>query len=136
MFDQLTLIHLNIQQKISICTSFFWISLDIHICDGKHPVTVKCGHILLPLVMLVTSTNKSVQCDIHTIRKISRNGKQYLNIVLVCSHFVWQKYMIIITTAIHTIIIITCTTYSIVEISFKSSKISSSFGKFIVNSGG
>ena len=60
MFDQLTLIHLNTQQKVSICTSSFWIGLDIHICDGKNPVTVKCAHILLPLVMLVTLTNKSV----------------------------------------------------------------------------
>ena len=85
--------------------------------------------------MLLTLTNKSVQCDIHTTCEIGKNGKQYLNIVRVCLHFVQQKYMIIITTAIHTIIIITCTTYSIAEISFKSSKISSSFGKFIVNSG-
>ena len=60
MSDQLTLMHLNIQQKVSICTSSFWIGLNIHICEGKHPVTVKCAHILLPLVMLVTSTNKSV----------------------------------------------------------------------------
>ena len=60
MFDQLTLICLNIQQKVSICTSSLRISLDIHICHGKHPVAVKCAHILLPLVMLVTSTNKSV----------------------------------------------------------------------------
>ena len=29
MLDQLTLIHLNIQQKVSICTSSFQISLDI-----------------------------------------------------------------------------------------------------------
>ena len=50
MFDQLTLIHLNIQQKVSICTSSFWIVLDIRICNGKHPVTVKCAHILLPSV--------------------------------------------------------------------------------------
>ena len=122
MFDQLTLIHLNIQQKVSIYTSSFLIGLDIHICDGKHPVTVKCAHILLPLVMLVTLTNKSVQHDVHTIPEISKNGKQYLNIVQVCLHFVQQKYMIIITTAIHTIIIITCTTYSIAEISIKSYK--------------
>ena len=81
MFDQLTVIHLNIQQKVSIYTSSFWISLDIHICNGKHPVTVKCAHILLPLVMLVTSTNKSVQHDMHTIHEIGKNGKQYLNIV-------------------------------------------------------
>ena len=80
-------------------------------------------------------TNKSVQCDIHTICEIGKNGKQYLNIVRVCLHFVQQKYMIMITTALHTIIIITCTTYSIAEISFKSSNISSSFGKFMVNSG-
>ena len=77
----------------------------------------------------------TVRCDIHTTHEIGKNGKQYLNIVQVCLHFVQQKYMIIITTAIHTIIIITCTTYSIAEISFKSSKVSSSFGKFIVNSG-
>ena len=135
MFDQLTLIRLNIQQKVSIRTSSFQIGLDICICNGKHPVTVQCAHILLPLVMLVTLTNKLVQCDIRTIHEIGKNGRQYLNIVQVCLHFVQQKYMIIITTAIHTIIIITCTTYSIAEISFKSSKISSSFGKFIVNSG-
>ena len=136
MFAQLTLICLNIQQKVSICTSSFWISLDICIYDGKHPVAVKCADILLPLVMLVILTNKSVRCDVHTICEIGKNGKQYLNIVRVCLHFVRQKYMIIITTTIHTIIIITCITYSIAKISFKSSKISSSFGKFIVNSGG
>ena len=96
MFDQLTLIHLNIQQKVSIYTSSFLIGLDIHICDGKHPVTVKCAHILLPLVMLVTLTNKSVQHDVHTIPEISKNGKQYLNIVQVCLHFVQQKYMILL----------------------------------------
>ena len=45
MLDQLTLIHLNIQQKVSICTSSFWIGLDIQICEGKHPVTEKCAHI-------------------------------------------------------------------------------------------
>ena len=77
IFDQLTLIHLNIQQKVSICTSSFWIGLDIRICIGKHPVTVKCAHILLPLVMLVTLTNKSVQCDVCTIHEIGKNGKQY-----------------------------------------------------------
>ena len=60
MFDQLTLICLDIQQKVSICTSSFQIGLDIQICKGKHPVAVKCAHILLPLVTLVTSTNKSV----------------------------------------------------------------------------
>ena len=81
MFDQLTHICLNIQQNVSICTSSFWIGLDIHICDGKHPVTVKCVHILLPLVMLVTSTNKSVQCDVCTTHEIGKNGRQYLNIV-------------------------------------------------------
>ena len=76
-------------------------------CEGKHPVNVKCAHILLPLVTLVTSTNKSVCHDVHIICEIGKNGKQYLNIVRVCLHFVQQKYMIIITTAIHTIIIIT-----------------------------
>ena len=106
MFDQLTLIHLNIQQKVSICTPSLWISLDIQICVGKHPVAVKCAHILLPLVMLVTLTNKSVQHDIHTICEIGKNGKQYLNIVRVCLHFLQQKYIIIMTTAIYTIIII------------------------------
>ena len=60
MLDQLTLICLNIQQKASICTSSFQIGLNIWICKGKHPVAVKCAHILLPLVTLVTSTNKSV----------------------------------------------------------------------------
>ena len=109
MLDRLTLIHLNIQQKVSICTSSFWINLDIQICEGKHPVTVKRAH---------------------------KNGKQYLNIVQECLHFVQQKYMIMNTTAIHTIIIITCTTYSIAVISFKSFIISSSFDKFNVNSGG
>ena len=128
--------HLNIQQKVSICTSSFWIGLDIRICEGKHLVTVKCAHILLPLVTLVTSTNKSVRCDVCIIHEIGKNGKQYLNIVRVCQHFVQQKYMIMNTTAIHTIIIITCTTYSIAMISFKSSIISSSFGKFNVNNGG
>ena len=46
MFDQLTLICLNIQKKVSIHRSSFWIGLDIRICNGKHPVTVKCTHIL------------------------------------------------------------------------------------------
>ena len=118
MFDQLTLMHLNIEHKVSICTSSYWISIDMHICDGKHPVTVKCAHLLLPLVMLVTSTNKSVQCDVRTTHKIGKNGKQYLNIVRVSAFCAAKIHMIIITTAIHTIIIITCTTYSIVEISF------------------
>ena len=81
MFDQLTLIYLNIQQKVYICTSSFWIDLDIHICDRKYPVAVKYAHILLPLVMLVTLTNKSVLHDVHTIHEIGKNGKQYLNIV-------------------------------------------------------
>ena len=62
---------------------------------------------------------------------MGKNGKQYLNIVHVCLHFVQQKYMTIITTAIHAIIIITCTTYSIAVISLKSSIISSSFGKLM-----
>ena len=130
MLDQLTLI-----QKVSICTSSFWIGLNIQICKGKLLVDAKCSHILLPLVILVTSTNKSVQCDVHIICEFGKNGKQYLNIVQVCLHFVQQKDMTINTT-IHTIIIITCTTYSIAVISFKSSTISSSFGKFNVNSGG
>ena len=91
MFDQLTLIHLNIQQKVSICTSSFWIDLDIRICEGKLPVNAKCAHIPLPLVALVTSTNKSVHRDVHIIREIGKNGKQYLNIVRVCLHFVQQK---------------------------------------------
>ena len=102
----------------------------------KDPVDAKCAHIPLPLVILVTSTNKSIRCDVCTIREIGKNGKQYLNIVQVCLHFVQQNYMTIIATAIHIIIIITCTTYSIAVISFKSSVISSSFGKFNVNSGG
>ena len=67
---------------------------------------------------------------------MGKNEKQYLNIVCVCLHFMQQKYMTIITTAIHTIIIITCKTYSIAVISRKSSIISSSFGKFKVNNGG
>ena len=136
MLNQLILIHLNIQQKVSICTSSFWIGLDMQICKGKHPVDAKCAHIPLPVVIFVTSTNKSVRHDVHIICYISKNGKQYLNIVQVCLHFVQQKYMTIIATAIHTIIIITCTTYSIAIISFKSSIISSSFGKFNVNNGG
>ena len=107
MLDQLTLICLNMQQKVSICTSSFWISLDIWICEGKHLVNIKCAHVPLPFVTLVTSTNKSVCCDVHIICEIGKNGKQYLNIVRVCLHFVQQKYMTIITTAIHTIIIIT-----------------------------
>ena len=81
MLNQLTLIRLNIQQKVSICTSSFWICLDIWICEGKHLVNAKCAHIPLPLVTLVTSTNKSVHRDVRTIRKIGKNGKQYLNIV-------------------------------------------------------
>ena len=97
---------------------------------------MKCAHIPLPLVILITSTNKSVRLDVHTMREIGKNGKQYLNIVRVCLHFVQQKYIIISTIAIHTIIIITYTTYSIVVISLKLSIISPSFGKFIVNSGG
>ena len=80
--------------------------------------------------------NKSVHHDVCIIREMGKNGQQYLNIVRVCLHFVQQKYMTIITIAIHTIIIITCTAYSIAVISFKSSIISSSFGKFKVNNGG
>ena len=38
-------------------------------------------HIPLPLVTLVTSTNKSVRLDVRTMREIGKNGKQYLNIV-------------------------------------------------------
>ena len=72
MFDQLTLICLNMQQKVSICTSSFQIGLSIHICEEKHPVTVKCAQILLPLVILVTSTNKSVQCDYVLYAKLAR----------------------------------------------------------------
>ena len=53
----------------------------LYICDGKHPVTVKCAHILLPLVILVTSINKSVRRDVRTMCEIGKNGKQYLNIV-------------------------------------------------------
>ena len=93
------------------------------------------AHILLPLVILVTSTNKSVRRDIRIIYEIGKKGKQYLNILRICLHFVQQKYMIMNTTATHTTIIITCTMYSIAMISFKSSIISSSFGKFNVNSG-
>ena len=81
ILDQLILIRLNIQQTVSICTSSFCIGLDNRICVGKHPVDTKCAHIPLPLVMLVTSTNKSVRLDVHTIREIGKNGKQYLNIV-------------------------------------------------------
>ena len=81
MLDQLTLIHLNIQQKVSICTSSFWICLNIWIREGKHLVNAKCAHIPLPLVTLVTSTNKSVHWDVRIIREIGKNGKQYLNIV-------------------------------------------------------
>ena len=95
------LIHLNVQQKVSICTSSFWICLNIWICERKHPVDAKCAHILLPLVTLVTSTNKSVHWDMCIIREVGKNGKQYLNIVHVCLHFVQQKYMTIITTAIY-----------------------------------
>ena len=60
IFDQSILMHLNIQQHLSMCTSSFRISHDINICDGKHPVTVKCAHKPLPFVTLVTSTNKFV----------------------------------------------------------------------------
>ena len=68
MLNQLILICLNIQQKVSIYTSSFWISLDIQICEGKHLADAKCAHILLPLVILVTSSNKSVRCDVCIIR--------------------------------------------------------------------
>ena len=72
MLDQLTLIHLNIQQKVSICTSSFWIGLDIRICEGKLLVDAKCAHIPLPFVTLVTSTNKSVHHDICIICEIGK----------------------------------------------------------------
>ena len=81
MLDQLILIHLNIQQKVSICTSSFWIDLDIQIYKGKLLIDAKCAHIPLPLVTLVTSTNKSVHHDVCTICEIGKNGKQYFNIV-------------------------------------------------------
>ena len=77
MLNQLTLIRLNMQQKVSICTSSFWICLNNWICEGKHPADAKCAHIPLPLVTLVTSTNKSVRWDACIIREIGKNGKQY-----------------------------------------------------------
>ena len=46
---------------------------------------------LYPLVTLVTSTNKSVCRDIRIIHEMGKNGKQYLNIVHVCLHFVQQN---------------------------------------------
>ena len=45
---------------------------------------MKCTHTVLPFVTLVTSTNKSVLCDVYNILKIGRNGKQYLNNI--CMH--------------------------------------------------
>ena len=51
--------------------------------------------------------NKSVRHDIRIIHEMGKNRKKYLNIVCVCLHFMQQKYMTRITTAIHTIIIIT-----------------------------
>ena len=71
----------HIQQKVSICTSSFWIGLNILICEGKHLVDANCAHIPLLLVTLVTSTNKSVRHDIRTMHEIGKNGKQYLNII-------------------------------------------------------
>ena len=35
---------------------------------------MKCAHIPLPLVMLVTSTNKSVRLDVHIIVTITGNA--------------------------------------------------------------
>ena len=35
------------------------------------------------------------------MREIGKNGKQYLNIVRVCLHFLQQKYIIISTIAIY-----------------------------------
>ena len=59
--------------------------------------------------------------------KRSRHGKKPVKSCLQCLHFVQQKYIMIITIVIHTIIIITCTTYSIIVISLKSSIIYSSY---------
>ena len=51
---------------------------------------MKCAHTVLPFIMLVTSTDKSVLCDVHNILNIGRNGKQYLNNVQVCLNFLQQ----------------------------------------------
>ena len=53
-------------------------------------VAVKCAHTVLPFITLVTSTNKSVLCDVLSILKIGRNGKQYLNSVRMCLNFLQQ----------------------------------------------
>ena len=49
---------------------------------------MKCA--VLPFVTLVTSTNKSVLCDVLSILKKGRNGKQYLNNVRVHLNFLQQ----------------------------------------------
>ena len=74
IFDQLILIHLNIQQMVSMCILSFCIGLDNLICVGKHPVTTKCAHIPLPLVTWVTSTNKLVRLDVCTMWEIGKMG--------------------------------------------------------------
>ena len=38
---------------------------------------MKCAHTVLPFVTLVTSTNKSLLCDVLSILEIGGNGKQY-----------------------------------------------------------
>ena len=45
---------------------------------------------VLPFVTLVTSTNRSVLCDVCSILDIGRNGKQYLNNVQMCLNFLQQ----------------------------------------------
>ena len=74
VFVQSMIIHLKIQQRVSILTLSFGIGLDKWIFVGKLPVAMKCAQTVLPLVTLVTSTNKSVLCDVHNILDIGRNG--------------------------------------------------------------
>ena len=94
---------------------------------------MKCAHTVLPFVTFVTSTNRSVLQDVHSILDIGRNGKQYLNSVRVCLNFLQQWYITINAIKIHTMIILICTMSCILLISCKSSAIFSSSDTLIVN---
>ena len=85
---------------------------------------------------IVTSTNRSVLHDVHSILDTGRNGKQYLNNVRMCLNFLQQWYITINAIKIHTMIIITCTISCMFLISCKSSAIFSSSDILIVNKGG
>ena len=101
---------------------------------------ITCCHKMCPysiaFLKLVASTNRSVLHDIFNILEIGRNGKQYLNNVHLCLHFLQQLYSTMNAIMIQTITMITCTTNCRFLISCKSLTICSSSGILIMNNGG